>query len=222
MAANASAMESVSYRVASGDCLTKIAQKFYGQASLFVRIAESNRIQAPRYTIYAGATIVIPALNQSPLRPSVTTSISSIRLENAPAVSAVSQISSLLDSIAAAHTRAYSSVSDDSETSVWMKVTAYCNCPICTGKRIHDGLTALGDNAFDFKGVAADFHLLPKRARLAIPGVGIKEVDDTGKAMRDDAKQGIYHIDVRMPTHQQALSFGVKWLKVIISPPQRR
>ena len=60
------------------------------------------------------------------------------------------------------------------------------------------------------------------RTRLRIPGVGIREVDDTGGRMRQSAKRGIYHIDVRFRTHKKAKRFGVKWLKVLISTPEKK
>jgi 3D (Asp-Asp-Asp) domain-containing protein len=95
-----------------------------------------------------------------------------------------------------------------------MKVTAYCCCKICCEKFSGGGKTSIGDNANIFDGVAADPKLLPYRTKLEIPGIGIREVDDTGGAMRQDAKRGIYHIDVRMASHQEARKFGVQWLDV--------
>ena len=98
-----------------------------------------------------------------------------------------------------------------------MKVTAYCPGSCCCGEYA-DGKTATNDDAYICDGVAADFKLLPKRTLLEIPGVGVKEVDDKGGAMRKDAKRGIYHIDLRFPSHEQALewsgAWGYKWLKV--------
>ena len=47
-----------------------------------------------------------------------------------------------------------------------------------------------------------------------IPGIGIKEVDDTGKAMRRAATIGVYHIDIRMPLHSQGRAWGDQWLNV--------
>lgn len=106
---------------------------------------------------------------------------------------------------------------------VRMKVTAYCLCSVCCEKwalRQAQGKlerkTSIGDNARVYDGVAADPKLIPYRTRLEIPGIGIKEVDDTGGGMRQDAKRGIYHIDVRMASHSEARRFGVKWLEVKI------
>lgn len=97
-----------------------------------------------------------------------------------------------------------------------MKVTAYCaDCRICNGKWA-DGRTALNDDARKCDGVAAAPKLIPYRTKLLIPGVGVKEVDDTGGAMRQAAKKGIYHIDVRFLDHAEARRFGVRWLDVTI------
>lgn len=105
-----------------------------------------------------------------------------------------------------------------------MKVTAYCLCEICCGKwscpEYTEGAsirkTSIGDDAKIYDGVAADPKLLPYHTKLDIPGIGIKEVDDTGGGMRQSAKKGIYHIDVRMPSHSEARRFGVKYLEVKI------
>lgn len=97
-----------------------------------------------------------------------------------------------------------------------VKVTAYCICSICCGKWAQYAKTSTGDDAKICDGVAADPKLIAYRTKLEIPGIGIREVDDTGGGMRQSAKKGIYHIDVRMPSHQQALKWGVRWLKVRI------
>ena len=97
-----------------------------------------------------------------------------------------------------------------------MKVTAYCLCKICCGKWAEqkDRRTSTGDNAKIYDGVAGDPKLLPYRTRLKIPEIGIKEVDDTGGGMRQSAKSGIYHLDVRMESHEKARKWGVRWLDV--------
>ncbi len=99
--------------------------------------------------------------------------------------------------------------------TIRMKVTAYCPCKKCCGAGAI-GKTSTGKDAYKTRGVAAAPKLLPYKTRLNIPGVGILPVDDTGGAMRQDAKKGIYHIDVRFFSHQEALNFGVKWLNVEI------
>ena len=107
-------------------------------------------------------------------------------------------------------------VAASSARLVKMKVTAYCLCRICCEKWSGGGKTSIGDDAKIYDGVAADPKLLPYRTRLEIPGIGIKEVDDTGGGMRKSAREGVTHIDVRMPSHSEARRFGVKFLEVKI------
>ncbi len=103
---------------------------------------------------------------------------------------------------------------ETAKTVVKMKVTAYCLCGECCGKWSGGNKTSVGDKATIYDGVAADPKLLPYRTKLNIPGIGIKEVDDTGGGMRQSAKQGIYHIDVRMSSHSEARKWGVRYLEV--------
>lgn len=100
--------------------------------------------------------------------------------------------------------------------TVKMLVTGYCPCEICCENWSGWNETATGDDARICDGVAADPRLLPYRTKLRIPGVGIREVDDTGGRMRQSAKRGICHIDVRFHTHKEAKRFGRKWLKVLV------
>lgn len=102
------------------------------------------------------------------------------------------------------------------EKVVQMTVTAYDGCERCCGAWSAGGITSTGKKASICDGVAADPRLLPYGTRLEIPGIGIRVVDDTGGAMRKDGKKGVYHIDVRMKTHQEALNWGRKNLAVRI------
>ena len=102
--------------------------------------------------------------------------------------------------------------------TVRMMVTGYCPCRVCCEDWGGWNETATGDDARIYDGVAADPRLLPYRTRLRIPGVGIREVDDTGGAMRQSAKKGVTHIDVRFASHKEAKRFGRKWLKVTVLP----
>ena len=92
--------------------------------------------------------------------------------------------------------------------TVEMKVTAYCPCEKCCGK-FADGFTSIGRDARKTLGVAADPKLLSYGTKLDVPGIGVRVVDDTGGAMRQSAKKGIWHIDVRFHDHNEALQFGV-------------
>lgn len=98
--------------------------------------------------------------------------------------------------------------------SIWVEVTAYCACKKCCGSRAQ-GLTASGKpvtyNGGHF--VAADVKLLPYGTQLIIPGYNggnPVEVIDRGGAIRGS------HIDLFMPTHEDAVQWGKRWIKVII------
>lgn len=100
----------------------------------------------------------------------------------------------------------------------WAKVltTGYCPCAICCAGSV-DGKTAINRDVRDYPyGYATDMSLLPARIRLDIPGYGSAIVDDTGGAMRQAAKKGIIHIDLRFKDHQQARVWGRKnlWIAV--------
>ncbi|MEK7612228.1 MAG: 3D domain-containing protein [Patescibacteria group bacterium] len=99
-----------------------------------------------------------------------------------------------------------------------MTVTAYCLCEQCCGEWACETkrVTSIGDDAHICDGVAADPKLIPYRTRLWIPGVGEREVDDTGGRMRQDAKKGIWHIDLRMESHEAARAWGIQKLDVTI------
>lgn len=94
------------------------------------------------------------------------------------------------------------------------KTTAYCKCAICC-QSYADGKTSIGDNARIINGVAADPRAIAYRSKVYIPGVGFKEVDDTGGRMRQSWSRGIYHLDVRFANHRQAKAYGTKWRNVI-------
>lgn len=97
--------------------------------------------------------------------------------------------------------------------TVTAKVTAYTPDEISCGK-FSDGKTSKMDNAYLFDGVAASPNLIPYRSGVYVPGYGIKEVDDTGGAMRQAASRGYYHIDVRVRTNREAKKWGVQWKRI--------
>jgi len=91
--------------------------------------------------------------------------------------------------------------------STIMKVTGYCSCKICCGKYA-DGITASGYKLRKGnKLCAANF---PFCTVLKIPGYGIAPVLDRGGAIKEGC------IDVYFDTHQEALDWGVRYLKVRI------
>ena len=106
-------------------------------------------------------------------------------------------------------------------------VTGYCNCGKCCGwKRGWFGFGAPVYNYGKMKGkpkrvgitssgslarhgtVAADPKLFKLGSRLSIPGYGTGRVEDVGGAIKGR------HIDVWFATHEKALEWGARWLKV--------
>ncbi|HET6247340.1 MAG TPA: 3D domain-containing protein [Tepidisphaeraceae bacterium] len=98
--------------------------------------------------------------------------------------------------------------------TIWVEVTAYCSCKKCCGPNAK-GLTSSG-RPITYNGghfIAADLKLLPYGTRVIIPGYNNNkavEVIDRGGAIRG------YHIDIFMPTHQQAVDWGKKRLQVVV------
>ncbi|MCD6405854.1 MAG: 3D domain-containing protein [Planctomycetes bacterium] len=98
--------------------------------------------------------------------------------------------------------------------TVRAKVTAYDPSRRSCGK-FADGKTSIGQNAWVADGVASDPRAIPYGTYVVIPGVGVKEVDDTGKAMRNSwRRHRRYHIDLRMTYPWQANRWGVKYLDI--------
>ena len=86
-------------------------------------------------------------------------------------------------------------------------VSAYCSCPRCCG-RWSDGKTASGTKA-RWGVVAADWRVLPKGTRLRIHGIkGVCVVEDKGGAIKGR------RLDIWFPSHEAALKFGRRRLKV--------
>ena len=97
-----------------------------------------------------------------------------------------------------------------------MTVTAYCACKKCCGSHAR-GLTASGKPVTYNDGhfIAADIKVLPFGSKVSVPGYNdnkIVEVIDRGGAIKGN------HIDVFMPSHQQAVDWGKKQLDVTFSP----
>lgn len=110
-------------------------------------------------------------------------------------------------------------------------VTAYCNCGECCGwefsllgfgppvyaygpqkgRRKKVGVTARGTVA-RLGTVAADPKVYPFGTRLQIPGYGTGVVEDVGGAITGR------HVDVWMPSHETALRWGRRNLKVTPLP----
>lgn len=86
-------------------------------------------------------------------------------------------------------------------------MSAYCPCPICTGKW-SGGPTASGWMPRQGKTVAADTKVVPMGACLDIEGLGHRVVQDVGGAIKG------LKLDVFMMSHEDALRFGRRSLRV--------
>jgi 3D (Asp-Asp-Asp) domain-containing protein len=94
--------------------------------------------------------------------------------------------------------------------------TGYCPCAICCAGSV-DGKTSINRDVREHPfGYATDPGLLKPRIRLDVPGYGTAIVDDTGGAMRQNARRGIIHLDLRFPDHQQARRWGRKVLWIAV------
>lgn len=92
--------------------------------------------------------------------------------------------------------------------TITVKVTGYCPCSYCCGEWAHlnPGITASGTVAK--YGTIAAPSCIPFGTKMKIEGYGdmIFTVEDTGSAVVYD--DGIYVIDMWMPTHEQAYAVG--------------
>lgn len=89
------------------------------------------------------------------------------------------------------------------------KITFYDSCVKCCGKS--DGITASGHKA---KAGTVACNWLPFHTKLMINGKQYEVLDRGAKSLFGDKKHHIKHIDIWLPKHNEALSMGVKWLKV--------
>lgn len=90
------------------------------------------------------------------------------------------------------------------------KVTAYCPCEKCCGE-FADGVTASGHKIKEGDRFVAADKSVPFRTMLLIPGYNDNKpvpVLDRGGAIKGA------RLDVFFNTHQEALNWGVKWLKI--------
>ena len=94
-------------------------------------------------------------------------------------------------------------------SSGWQSFTAYAYCPCqrCCGKGA-TGTTASGTKAQEGRTIAADWSVLPKGTRVEIEGVGIRTVEDRGVSGKS--------VDVFMNSHQTALNFGRRSVRLRI------
>jgi len=95
------------------------------------------------------------------------------------------------------------------------EITAYTAGPESTGKVPGDpkyGITASGKTVEEGVTIAADWTILPKGTRVYIPGVGEREVQDKGGAIKGNK------IDIYMSDLNAAIEWGRRELEVFILP----
>ena len=101
-------------------------------------------------------------------------------------------------------------------TKIMVKVTGYCPCSICCGvwASLNPGITASGTVAK--YGTIAAPPSLPFGTQIQIDGYGsqVFTVEDTGNAVV--YSNGVYVIDMWMPTHEQAYAVGNSIVEAII------
>ncbi len=90
------------------------------------------------------------------------------------------------------------------ESELW-RITAYCKNSCCCGKWA-DGITASGAKA-EGKLIAAPPEI-PFGTWIDIPGYGMAEVLDRGGSIKGR------RFDLLFSTHQEALEWGVKYLRI--------
>lgn len=93
------------------------------------------------------------------------------------------------------------------------KVTAYEPSYLSCGKSA-DGLTSIGHDAWYMDGCAVDPRAIPYGYVIYIPGIGLREADDTGPAMKRNWRKGVIQIDARFPDVYSAKQWGVQRLDV--------
>ncbi len=83
-------------------------------------------------------------------------------------------------------------------------ITAYCGCKKCSGG---SNKTASGTTPTEGRTIAADTSILPYGTQVVIDGI-VYTVEDCGSGVKGN------HIDIFFSTHEKALAFGRKTIKV--------
>ncbi len=100
----------------------------------------------------------------------------------------------------------------------WVQVltTGYCPCGICC-EGSADNITSTGRDVRRHPfGIASDPKTIAPGLVLDVPGYGHAVVDDTGGAMRQSARAGVVHLDLRFADHRTARRWGRRqmWIAV--------
>ena len=92
-------------------------------------------------------------------------------------------------------------------------VTAYCGCKICNGKWTGSPCKN-GEYPQQGVTVACDPNVIPLNTYIEIEGYGIRKCQDTGSKIINK------RLDLYFDSHQEALKFGVKRIKVYLAKEQ--
>lgn len=87
------------------------------------------------------------------------------------------------------------------------EATAYCPCEICCGKWA-GGPTKSGEMPKVGRTIAVDPKVIPLGSKVSIEGLGLRVAEDTGSAVKGNI------VDIFMSTHQEALNWGRRKVKV--------
>lgn len=96
---------------------------------------------------------------------------------------------------------------------VRVTATAYDNCAKCTGKSEGHpafGITSSGVPATPGRTIAVDPRVIPLGTWVFIDGLGVFRAEDTGGSIKGN------RIDIFMPSHEEALEFGIQELDVLL------
>lgn len=88
--------------------------------------------------------------------------------------------------------------------------TAYCSCEKCCGKWAKYNKTASGTTPKQGRTIAVDKNVIPLGTSVYIEGYGEYVAEDTGSGIKGN------RIDIYFESHQEALQFGRKKVKLLI------
>lgn len=89
------------------------------------------------------------------------------------------------------------------------EATGYCSCIKCCGPNAK-GITATGTKVQANRTIAVDPKVIPLGSKVKIEGLGTFTAEDTGSAVKGNI------VDIYFGTHQEALNWGRRKVKVSI------
>lgn len=95
------------------------------------------------------------------------------------------------------------------EATKTFEATGYCSCTKCCGPNAK-GITATGTKVQANRTIAVDPKVIPLGSKVEIEGFGTFTAEDTGSAVKGNI------VDIYFNTHQEALNWGRRKVKVSI------